>query len=269
VSVSTLAVYLRLVRVQVRGQLQYRTSFALSLTGTFLFTALDFAAILILFQNVSSIAGWTASQVALLYAASSLSFALVDMVVGSLDRLPVMVRDGSFDTLLIRPGPAFFQLLATDFMFRRAGRLLQALLVLVIVAVHFLDITWTPARVGMLLVAVLSGALIMGSVWVVAASVSFWIDEAAEFVNAFTSGAAFLAQYPVEIYTDWLRRLVFFLIPIGFVIYLPASWLLGKPDVSGLPEVFRFASPLVAALAVLVAATVWRLSIRRYRSVGG
>jgi ABC-2 type transport system permease protein len=257
------------VRVQVRGQLQYRTSFALSLAGTFLFTALDFAAILIVFHNITSIAGWTASEVALLYAASSLSFALVDLVVGSLDRLPVMVRTGAFDTLLIRPRATFFQLLATDFMFRRVGRLVQAVLVLVIVAVQFLDIAWTPARVAMLCVAVLSGAFIMGAVWVVAASVSFWIDEAAEFVNAFTTGAAFLAQYPMEIYADWLRRLVFFVIPIGFVIYLPTSWLLGKPDVSGLPEIFRFASPVVAALAVVVAATVWRLSIRRYRSVGG
>jgi len=267
--VSTVAVYLRLVRVQVRGQLQYRTSFALSLAGTFLFTALDFAAILILFQNIPSIAGWTASEVALLYAASSLSFALIDVVMGSLDRLPLMIRDGTFDTLLIRPRATFFQLLSTDFLLRRAGRLVQALLVLVVVAVQFLDITWTPARVAMLCVAVLSGAVIMGSVWVIAASVSFWIDEAAEFVNAFTTGASFLAQYPMEIYTSWLRRIVFFVVPIGFVIYLPTSWLLGKPDVSGLPEIFRFASPVVAALTALVAAAVWRLSISRYRSAGG
>lgn len=266
---STLAVYLRLVRIQVRAQLQYRTSFLLNLTGTFLFTALDLAAILILFENISTIAGWTASEVALLYAASALSFALTDLVLGSLDQLPAMIRLGTFDTLLVRPRSAFFQLLATEFMFRRVGRLMQAVLVLAVVATQFLSIEWTVGRGVLLCAAVLSGAVIMGSVWVVAASVAFWVDEAAEFVNAFTSGAAYLAQYPVDIYKAWLRNLVFFLIPIGFVSYLPLAGLLGKPDVSGLPEVFQFATPAVAAVTAFVAAAVWRLSIRRYRSAGG
>jgi ABC-2 type transport system permease protein len=268
-SMSTLAVYLRLARVQVRGQLQYRTSFVLSVAGTFLFTALDFAAILILFQNISAIAGWTGSQVALLYATSALSFAVTDMVLGTLDRLPVMIRDGAFDTLLTRPRSTFFQVLATDFMFRRVGRLVQASIVLVVVATRFLDVVWTPARVAVLAVSIISGAAIMGSVWVVAASVAFWVDGAAEFVNSFTSGSAFLTQYPLDVYAEWLRRLVLFVIPIGFVIYLPMSWVLGKPDVSGLPGVFRFISPAVAAVTVIIAATVWRRSVRRYRSAGG
>lgn len=266
---STLAVYLRLVRIQVRSQLQYRTSFALSVAGTFLFTTLDFATILILFSNISTIAGWTASEVALLYAASALSFALVDIMLGSLDRLPAFIRNGMFDTLMVRPRSAFFQLLATDFMFRRAGRLLQSVLVLIIVATQFLSVEWTVARVVMLCVTVISGAIIMGSVWVIAASVAFWIDEAGEFVNAFTSGSAYLAQYPVDIYKSWLRGVVFFVIPIGFVTYLPLAWVLGKPDVSGLPAIFQFATPVVAAVTVLIASVVWRLSIRRYRSAGG
>jgi len=268
-TVSTMAVYTRLVRIQVRGQLQYRTSFLMNLAGTFLFTALDLAAILILFQNITTIAGWTASEVAMLYAASAMSFALTDLVLGALDRLPDMIRLGTFDVLLVRPRSAFFQLLATDFLFRRVGRLVQAVLVLVIVATQFLSIEWTVGRVAMLVVAVVSGAVIMGSVWVVAASVSFWVDQASEFVNAFTSGAAYLAQFPVDIYQAWLRGVVFFVLPIAFVTYLPMAWVLDKPDVSGLGEFFQVATPLVAALTALIAAAVWRLSIRRYRSAGG
>jgi ABC-2 type transport system permease protein len=267
--VSTAVVYLRLVRIQVRSQLQYRASFALSIAGTFLFTTLDFATILILFSNVSTIAGWSASQVALLYAVSALSFSLIEIVLGSLDRLPVFIRNGMFDTIMVRPRSAFFQLLATDFLFRRAGRLFQSVIVLVIVATQFLKIEWTAARVVMLCVTVISGAVIMGSVWVVAASVAFWVDDAAEFVNAFTTGAAYLAQYPVDIYKSWLRGLVFFVIPIGFATYLPLAWVLGRPNVSGLPTVFQFTTPIVAAVTVLIASVVWRISIRRYRSAGG
>jgi ABC-2 type transport system permease protein len=263
-----LLVYIRLVRVQVRGQLQYRASFALSIAGTFLFTTLDLVAILVLFHNITALAGWSAAEVTLLYAASALSFALADVVLGSLDSLPGMVRDGTFDTLLIRPRSAFFQLLSTDFLLRRAGRLVQAVPVLV-VAATLLTVNWTPGRIVVLTLAVLSGAVIMGAIWIVAASVAFWVDGAGEFVNAFTTGASFLAQYPLDIYSLWLRRLAFFILPVGFVIYLPMCWILARPDASGLPGVFRFASPLVAGAAAATATAVWRLSIRRYRSAGG
>jgi ABC-2 type transport system permease protein len=267
--VSAVTVYARLVRIQIRAQLQYRVSFALSLAGTFLFTTLDLVAILVLFHNISAMAGWTASQVAMLYAAASMSFALSDMVLGSLDQLPTMVRDGTFDALLIRPRSAFFQLLAADFMLRRAGRLVQAVIVLAVVSGGFLHVDWDLAKIVVLCVTVLSGAVILGSVWVIAASVAFWVDDSGEFVNSFSSGALYLAQYPMDIYANWLRKLVFFVVPIGFVIYLPASWLLGKPEVSGLPPALRFASPAVAVLTIIIATLVWRLSVRRYRSAGG
>lgn len=265
---STFAVYLRLVRLQIRSQFEYRTSFFLSLASTFLFTTLEFAAILIIFSNVDALAGWSAIEVFLLYAAASISFALTDMVTGSLDQLPNLIRQGTFDTLVVRPRSTFFQLLATDFMFRRVGRLLQAAVVLAVVVV-LLDVEWTPARVAVLSGAVLAGAVIMGALWVIASTIAFWVVEAGEFVNAFTTGSWFLSQYPLDIYAGWLRRLVLFVLPIGFVIYMPASYVLGKEDTLGLPEWMRFMSPVAAVVMVVVAAGLWKVALRRYRGAGG
>lgn len=266
---STFRVYLRLVRVQARAQLQYRTSFALSLAGTFLFTTLDFAAILIIFTNLTLLAGWTAAEVSLLYAGAAMSFALADMVLGSLDRLPAIVRDGTFDLLLLRPRSAFFQLLASDFMLRRGGRLIQASAVLAVVLTVPLDIDWTPARALVLVTAIASGAVILGAIWVVAACLTFRVVEAGEFVNTFTTGSSFLAQYPMSIFGAELRRVVLFIVPIGFVIYLPATYVLGKPTDVGVAGAARFASPLVAVVTALLATRAWRSSVRHYQSAGG
>jgi hypothetical protein len=52
------ALYLRLVAARVRSQFQYRTSFALDFVGVFLVTFLDFAAILVIFENVPQLGGW-------------------------------------------------------------------------------------------------------------------------------------------------------------------------------------------------------------------
>ena len=73
-------------------------------------------------------------------------------------------------------------------------------------------------------------------------------------MNAFTYGGSFLSQYPIGIFARWLRGLVVFVVPLAFVAYFPALYVLDKEDTLGLPEGFQYASPVVAVLAVLVAA---------------
>ena len=113
--------YRLLVGARVRSQLQYRTSLALELLATALLTFLDFVAILIIFEQVPALAGWSVAEVALLYGIASLAFSLTDLVVGHLDFLSQMIRDGSFDQVLTRPLPSLLQVITADFAVRRRG----------------------------------------------------------------------------------------------------------------------------------------------------
>jgi ABC-2 type transport system permease protein len=260
-------IYRRLVAARIRSQLQYRLSFALNLAGAALISFLDFAAILVIFHRVDALAGWSAAEVALLYGVSSLSFALTDLVIGHLDLLPTMIRQGEFDLVLVRPLGSLLQVVASDFALRRLGKALQGTVVLV-VALVLLDVDWTPSRATMLVVMLVAGSAIFAGVWIVFATIAFWLVDSHEVANSFTYGGNFLAQYPVNVFGAWLRRFVLFLVPIGFVAYLPSLYVLGKEDPLGLPRALQFASPLVALATALVAATVWRVAVRRYRSVG-
>ena len=84
-------IYLRLVGARARGQLEYRASLVLQLLGTAALTVIDFVAILVLFENVDALDGWTLEEIALLYAIATISFALTDLVVGHLDLFPQMI----------------------------------------------------------------------------------------------------------------------------------------------------------------------------------
>lgn len=265
---EALALYRRLVGARVRAQLQYRTSFALDLVGMFLVSSLDFAAVLIIFHNVPSLDGWSVAEVSLLYAASALSFALVDLVIGHLDDLYLLIRDGSFDLLLIRPRGVLFQVVTLDFELRRLGKALQGLAVLAY-ALATLEVAWTFGKAAMLVVTVLAGALIFSAVWVFVICIVFWSVEGKETANAFTYGGSFLTQFPITIYDAWLRRLLAYVIPMAFVCYFPALYILGKPDPLGLPSWLRFASPAVALAAGGCAGMMWRIAVRHYQSAGG
>lgn len=260
--------YMRLVRARIRSQLQYRTSFALDVVGVFLISFLDFAAILVLFANVPRLGEWSVAEVALLYAMSGLAFALTDMVIGHLDELPVHIRDGSFDVLLVRPRSTLFQVVTSDFQLRRLGKAAQALLVLAY-AVSHLDIEWSLGRTALLAGSIVSAAFIFAAVWIVVICIVFWAVEGRETAAAFTYGGQFLTQYPITLYDAWLRRLMAYALPMAFVAYFPALYILDKPDPLGLPEWLRFAAPVVAAIAALVARFAWRAAVRHYRSAGG
>jgi ABC-2 type transport system permease protein len=260
-------IYLRLVGARVRAQLQYRVSFALNLVGAILISFLDFAAILVLFDNVSALGGWSVEEVAFLYGVSSVAFGLTDLLIGHLDQLPELIRLGTFDSILIRPLGSLLQVVSSDVALRRIGKALQGLVVLA-VAIAALDVDWDPLRVAMVVLTVLTGIAIYAGIWVVVASIAFWAVDSQEFANAFTYGGGFLAQYPVNIFGAWLRRLVIFVMPLAFVAYFPALYILDKPDPLGLPRAFEFAPPVVSVLTALAAALVWRTAVRRYRSVG-
>ncbi len=262
------ALYRRLVAGHVRSQLQYRTSFALDVVGSMLTALLDFLGILVVFHNVPTLDGWSVEEIALLYGMSAFSFSIADIVIGHLDELPQMIREGSFDLLLLRPRGTLFQVVASDFELRRIGKSAQALAVL-IYALAATDVAWTAARVAALAAAIPAGAAIFAAVWITAICIVFWVVEAREAVSAVTHGGQFLSHYPITIYDAWLRRFLAYVVPAAFVAYVPAAYVLGKPEALGLPGWLAFASPLVALVASAVAGATWRVAVRHYRSAGG
>jgi len=261
-------VYRRLVGAQIRSQLQYRTSFALDISATFLIAFLDFLAVLIIFHNVPRLAGWTVHEVAFLYGASAVSFALAEMLVGHSEALAQRLRTGTFDVLLVRPRGTLFQMASSELPLRRLGRAAQGLVVFVF-AVSGAGIDWTPGRAAMVVAMVAAGIVVFASMWIGGMCVLFWTTEGGEFSNAFTYGGQYLTQYPIDVYARWLRVFLAYLVPTAFVAYFPALYILDKRDPLGLPRFLQFVAPLVALAAAAAAGLFWRAAVRRYRSAGG
>ena len=265
---TALAVYGKLVGARIRSQLQYRASFALEVAAMFLIAFLEFVAIVILFETVPALGGWTLPQIAFLYGVTNLVFALADMVVGHLDAFPNLIREGTFDAILIRPVSTLLQVLSSDFALRRLGQLSQALIVFGYALVAA-EIEWTAVRALVLATMLVCGMVIFCAIWVAGASLIFWLVDGMEVTSAFTYGGRTMLEYPFNIYESWLRRFMGFVIPLAFVNYFPSLYVLDKPDPLGFPAGLQFASPLVAAVSALVAVRVWGLAVRHYRSAGG
>ncbi|MFD6466189.1 ABC transporter permease [Streptomyces goshikiensis] len=256
-----------IVAMWIRSTMTYRTSFFLATFGNATVQLLDFVAIYIMFSHVEALGGFSLPEIALLYGSCSASLGLADLLLGNTDRIGVRVRDGSLDTMLVRPVPLLAQVAADRFALRRLGRIVQGLGVLGW-AVWALDVAWTPGKVLLVPVMILAGAAIFAAVMLAGAAFQFVAGDAAEVQNSFTYGGNTMLQYPPTVFGKDLLRGVTFIVPLAFVNWLPALHVLGRPDPLGLPGWVGYLSPLVAFVAFLPASLAWRAGVRSYRSTG-
>lgn len=257
--------YCQISALWIRASLAYPASFWMLTIGGFVIGGLDFVTIWIMFATIDSLGGFGLAEIGFLYGATGFGLALADMVVGRVERLGELVRLGKLDTMMVRPVPLLVQVCADEFALRRLSRIVQAVAVLSWACAY---VDWTPARALVTVSMLVSGSVIFFCLFVSLACIQFWTADSSEAANAFTYGGNTITQYPLSVFPRELVRGLTLLVPIAFVSWYPALYVLGHPDPFGYPAWLQFASPLVAILFVAVTALAWRTGVRHYRSTG-
>ena len=263
--------YRKLIGAQVRAQMQYRTSFVLEAIAQFVGNILDFVVVMIFFSRLTALGGWTLPEIGLLYGISGVAFGLSDMVIAGFDYAyfgPNMVRLGEFDRVLIRPVSAFLQVLTSQFTLKRLGRIGQGAIVLVWAFIALGDI-WTPLKLIYMVIVMISASFFFAGLFIFGSGISFWTVDSLETMNMATYGGQFMTQYPMTIYGDFMRAIFTFVIPMAFINYYPALWLLDKPDPFGGPiALLAFSAPFICLLVFAIGVRMWRFGVRHYTSTG-
>ncbi len=260
--------YLRLVAMQIRAQLRYKANLLIDIITYFLITGLEFAAVMLLFGPFPSILGWHIGEVAFLYATTSISFGLAELFGAGIDAFDITIRRGEFDRVLLRPISAFVQVIGSDFRLRRFGRLTEGLMAFGIALKLLPGMTWTPLKLVLLPVGIVSGAVVFTAILLLGATMCFWTVETTELTNILTYGGREMLSYPFSIYNQNLQRFFLFVVPLAFCSYIPVCYLLGRDMPFGLPGGIAFAAPLVALFFALASGAIWRIGVNHYQSTG-
>jgi ABC-2 type transport system permease protein len=267
-AVVDVAPYRALLHSRLRAQTTYRASFALDLFGQLGIGLLEVCEIYVIFHNVDLLGGLEVGPALLVFALANVSWSLADVAFGHLDQVPVFIRTGSLDAMLVRPLPVLAQLITVDVSLRRLGRTALALAALAVALPLAVD-EWTPAAVGMLALAPLTGTAIFAAIWVAAAGAQFWLVDGGELTNAFTYGSSYVSSYPASVLHVAARVFFSFVIPAAFVSYLPALVITGLPGPPGLPAWLGWCTPVAAVVAWAAALLWWRAGLRHYTGAGG
>ena len=256
-----------LVTASIRGQMQYRLNFLFDIGFGLMFQGIGFVFILIVLGQFEEIGGWTLAEVALLYGMRLTSHGLWVITFSRLFAIDRIVRDGEFDRMLTRPLPMMLQLMFGAFRLPAIGDLLGGVLVLGW-ALTRVEIAWSPGLALFFIAALVGGAMIDGAFQLGPAAITFRTLDSFPLRWLFDDLFNRFGGYPLSIFGPGTRAALMWIVPVGFVAWLPASALLGKADELPFPEWLAWSSPLVGVATITVAVWLFLSESRQYQSSG-
>lgn len=210
-------------------------------------------------SKVNSIAGYTSQEILVFYLTYNLVDLIAQIIYRGVYEFGPKVRDGSFDFYLAKPISPLFQALATKndpidtILF-----IPNLLLTIVIMANLNLNITITST---LLYVALFINSFMMATaIHTLVLCLGVLTTEVDNTIWLYRDISR-LAQFPVNIYLAPMKLILFFVVPVGMMITVPAQVLLNHQPTYPLIFVTIF-----SVMFLLISLRIWRWSLKQYSS---
>lgn len=254
--------YLHYLSVHLRSQMQYKTSFVLTILGQFIGSGTALLSVLFLMNRFHTLNGYTTAQVLLCFGVVLMAFSLAECFFRGFDTFAGVLSQGQFDRILVRPRNEVFLTLCSKIELSRIGRFIQAILVFAY-AIPNSGVHWTWDKILTLCFMLLSGVALFSGLFMIYASICFFTTEGLEFMNIFTDGGREFGSYPMSIYGKRILRFFTFVVPLAAVQYYPFLYLIGQGEPWWYPL-----TPIAAWVFLVPCGIFWKVGLRYYKSTG-
>lgn len=245
-------------RLGVMNELAYRVNFFTQIFQAVMSLALALGGLAVVFNQTDTLAGWYPSELVALVGVYLIVGGLINLMIQpSMQRFMEDVRLGTLDFIILKPEDAQFLISVRQVEIWKLIDILMGVGVLV-VALMQLGAQFGLSQAVAFGIALLAGATIVYSFWMMLATSAFWFVKTENILVIFQSMYQ-AGRWPVTIYPVWLQTILTFLVPIAFAVTVPAQALTGRLTGQTLA--------LAVAVAVglfLAARWFWRFGIRFY-----
>jgi ABC-2 type transport system permease protein len=244
----------------------YRGDWFFSVVVSLGYTGLQLFFLWALFARISSLGGWSFEQVVLMFGFSQLSFGYFSVGFFELANklAEYYILEGNLDRPLLRPFSPLAQLVMENVNLRDLQIMVKGFAI-VWWALARLDppVAMTvPVFLGVNAIAIV-GATIYAGVFLIVASLNFWVKDRVGLVNPlFSVNEA--SRYPLTIYSTGVQWFFTFVIPFAFAAFFPAAYF-SDPDRW---RAWLLFGPLMAALLLTAGVAIFHRGLRVYESTG-
>ncbi len=253
-----LHLFVAYLRVSVMNEIQYRANLFIQLFQSLLSLITGLVALALVFSYTDSVAGWGPHELLALMGVHLLVGGLIAMTIRpNMERLMDDVQEGTLDYALTKPADTQWLISVREVRIWRTVDVTTGLIVLG-VAMWQLHETIGIGQVLAFAIALLLGGLIVYSVWLMLATASFWFVRLWNVLDIFDSLYQ-TGRWPLDIYPDWLRLGVTFLVPVAFAVTVPTQALIDRLTLETL-----LTAVAVALLLLAVSRWVFRQGLQHY-----
>lgn len=249
------------LRAAFSQAIAYRADFLMGSLITLLSNILFPLVTVLIYANGAAFPGWSMWEVLLIQSIYSMSTALASMVLSSVVWVTMdHIREGSFETVLLKPISPLFYIMATNCDVRSISLLLGGLVMTIVAAVQT-GVGGIGAICSFLLLFV-AGFMVLCGMNLIMAAISFkWVGNS-RIPEIFDSVSNF-GKYPLFIFPQAVRIFAVFMIPVAMIGFFPASALLGRL------EPWAYFSLIPCALFLCFGIWLYNKMILLYEGVGG
>lgn len=247
-------------RASLVREMEFRANFIAGLIRQGLWLLIFVFLVKTIFQNTERLAGWEQSEVLTIVALSRILEGIINSLFAhNIMELPELVRQGKFDFHLTKPVPAQFYTAFRRTGIDNIGNLTAGTILLIFsLAANHTPVTLSDALFFILLSV--AGIIIYYSLLILAASLVF-VLERLEFLWGFHILMSEPLTVPFDIFPRLPRLALTYILPLAFIVFVPAQALTGRLSWWQVPVAL-----LIAAAFLLLANLAWRAGLRRYSS---
>lgn len=253
--------YFACAKTSLAQVVAYRADFIMGSIITLLSNILFPLVTVLIYANGASFPGWNMWEVLLIQSIYSLSNGIASMVFCSVLWVTMdLVRNGSFETVLLKPVSPLFFIMAANFDVGSFGIVLGAVIMMILALCNT-----GIAGIGGIVSAVIlfvAGLMVTSGLNLIMAAISFkWVGNS-RIPEIFDSISTF-GMYPILIFPKLVQIISALVIPVAVIGFFPASALLGRLDN------WAFLSILPCGLFLMFGIWLYNKMILLYEGVGG
>jgi ABC-2 type transport system permease protein len=249
-------------KLRMAQAMQYKVDFFLGVFISLSFSCLGAVFQYLIFTQTRGYPRWNLEQIILLQGVMLFWTGIKDLLFAEVrGYVEVMVRDGNFDRLLLKPYSPIGVILASGFYHQALGTILGGLAIMAFAAIR-LELAPTPWQVLLFLGFIFCGIILHMAVTVLYCVTAIMLVQMGRLGEILDKLLAF-SQYPIDILPAAVRLTMYVVVPIAVWIYFPTEVLLGRL------EPIAFLGMGTCFILFLVSLRLWSLGLTRYTSAGG
>jgi ABC-2 type transport system permease protein len=205
----------------------------------------------IIFSLKSTIGEYHLNDMLILWALAAGTFGISHLFFENVYYIPKLIMDGKLDVYLTQPKDVLFNVSVSRIRASAIGDLLYAIILVLVIR---------PKIIILFTILSIMGGLILTAFGIIIGSLTFWIKRGDTLADNLNNIILSIGTYPDGIFKGIINWLLYTIIPVGFMIYIPLNILLS------FNFILLMAVILFAIFIIWLAFFIFNKGLRRYSS---